>query len=61
MRCYLGLPRGSNATLQWHREIDSPQGFEDGFGERRTFEEHPAEDFGFEIEEFEDKQSERFG
>ncbi|WP_145175564.1 hypothetical protein [Rubripirellula lacrimiformis] len=61
MHCYLGLPRGSNATLQWHREIDSPQGFEDGFTEERTFEEQPTEDFGFEIEELDDSKSERFG
>jgi len=61
MRCYLGLPRGSNATLQWHREIDSPQGFEDGFPDDRTFEKQPTEDFGFEIEELDDSKSERFG
>ena len=61
MRCYLGLPRGSNASLQWHREIDGPQGFEDGFADEPTFEVHPTEDFGFEIEEFEDNQNERFG
>ena len=61
MRCYLGLPRGSNACLQWHREIDSKRGFEDGFGEERTFEEQPTEDFGFEIEELDESKANRFG
>ena len=61
MRCYLGLPRGSNAALQWHREIDSPQGFEDGFTDEHIFEVQPTEEFGFEIEELDEQESERTG
>lgn len=56
MRCYLGLPAGSNARLRWHRELPDPEFGEDWAPD--VFEREPLHDWGFEIEENQPEVSE---
>jgi len=61
IRCYLGMPSGSNEKFRWHREIDMPMLFDDGLGEDTSAEPDPYERIGFEIVEINDHSTERRG
>ena len=55
IKCYLGLPKGSNSLLRWHREIENLE-FDDEQADP-VFESKPIPDLGFEIEEVQESKT----